>query len=64
MMQLNINSIKTCKREDLIPTFVKVKVGIKHGTPKLKGMFVRAAMDTEMIKKVILRNKFVILNLS
>ena len=62
MMQLDISSIKTCKREDLIPTFAKVKVGIKHGTPKW--MFVRAAMDTEMIKKGILRNKFVILNLS
>ena len=30
-MQLDINFIKTCKREDLIPTFVKVNAAIKHG---------------------------------
>ena len=30
-MQLDINFIKTCKREDLIRTFAKTNVAIKHG---------------------------------
>ena len=35
-MQLDISFIITCKREDLIPTFAKVNVAIKHGMKNLK----------------------------
>ena len=50
-IELYINFIKICKREDLIPTFAKVNVAIKHGTQKLKMNLVHAVMETEMQNK-------------
>ena len=50
-IQQGINFIKTCKREDLIPTFAKVNVAIKHGTQKLKMKIARAVRETEMQNK-------------
>ena len=50
-IQLDINFIKTCKREDLIPTFAKVNVAIKHSTQKSKIYIARAVMETEMQNK-------------
>ena len=32
-VQVNINFIKSCKKESLIPTFAKVNVSIKNATP-------------------------------
>ena len=32
-----IKYIKTCKKERLIPTFVKVNISVKNGTHKLRG---------------------------
>ena len=58
-IQLDINFIKSCKREDLVPTFAKVNVAIKHGTQKLKmkiaraviAVIARAVIETEMQNK-------------
>ena len=50
-IQLDINFIKTCKREDLIPTFAKVNVAIKHSTQQSKMNIARAVMETEMQNK-------------
>ena len=49
--QLDVNSIMTCKREDLIPTFTKATVSIEYGTQKLKMKIARAVMETEMEDK-------------
>ena len=43
--------MKTCNREDLIPTFTKANVAIKHGTQKLKMKIARVVMETEMQSK-------------
>ena len=40
--------MKTCKMEDLMPTFANVNVLIKHGTIKLKVKIAGALMETEM----------------
>ena len=50
-IELHINFIKICKKEDLIPTFAKVNVAIKHGTQKLKMNLVHAVMETKMQNK-------------
>ena len=69
-MQLDINFIKTCKKEDLKPTFAKGNVAIKHGTHKLKMKITRAVMETEMLNMIEkerlrnIRNIFVISNFS
>ena len=43
--------IKTCKREDLILTFAKVNVAVRHGTQKLKMKIACAIMEREMQNK-------------
>ena len=43
-IQLDINFIKTYKREDLMPTFAKVNVAIKHGMQKIEMKIVHAVM--------------------
>ena len=54
-IQLVINFMKTCKMEDLMPTFANVNVLIKHGLIKLKVKIAGALMEAEikinMIKK-------------
>ena len=56
-VQLDINFIKTCKKENLIPTFAKVNIAIKHGTQKLKTKIARAVMETEIQNKHIQKRK-------
>ena len=46
--QADINFIKRCKVENLIPTFVKVNLSIKAGKYKLKRCIARIAMESEM----------------
>ena len=43
--------MKTCKKEDLIPTFTKANVAIKNGTQKLKMKIARVVMETEIQNK-------------
>ena len=41
--EADIPLIKTCKQENIIPTFVKVKFSIKHGNKKLHSKIARLA---------------------
>ena len=50
-IQLHINYIKTCKKDDLILTSSQVYVEIKHATQKLKAKIALAVMETEMQNK-------------
>ena len=50
-IQFGIKFMKTCKRDELIPTFAKVNVAIKHGTQKLKIKLARVVMETEIQNK-------------
>ena len=47
----DINFIKTCRRENLIPPFAKVKVAIKINNNKLKQKLTRIILDTELQQK-------------
>ena len=47
----DINFIKTCRRENLIPTFAKVKIAIKINNDKLKQKLARVILDTELQQK-------------
>ena len=40
--------IKTCKRENLIPTFANVKLAIKTGNAKLKKKIAHLILETEV----------------
>ena len=46
-----IKFIKLCKKEDLIPTFAKVKLAIKSGNVKLQQKLARILMETGMQQK-------------
>ena len=46
-----IRFIKSCKKENLIPTFAKVKLAIKSGNWKLHLRIARIIMETEMLNK-------------
>ena len=50
-IQLDISFIKQCKKENIIPTFAKVNVAIKHGTYKLKKKIAHTVMITELQNK-------------
>lgn len=50
-IQMDIDFIKTYKREDLIPTFATGNVAIKRGIKKLKVKVTHAVMETEMQNK-------------
>ena len=39
---------KTCKKEDLIPTFANTRLSVKHGSGKLKKRIDRIIMESEM----------------
>ena len=53
----DINFIKTCRRENLIPTFAKVKIAIKINNDKLKKKLARVILDTELQQKHNQRRK-------
>ena len=50
-LNTDIAFIKLCKKEQLIPTFAKVKVSIRNGTYKLKRKIARLVMETELQNK-------------
>ena len=50
-LDANIVFINLCKKEQLIPTFTKVKVSIQNGPYKLKGKITRLVMETELQNK-------------
>ena len=58
-MKINaaIKFIKSCKKENLIPTFAKVNVSIKSGSYKLKRKIARLIMNTELQNKHIQKQK-------
>ena len=49
--EADIHFIKTCKRENIIPTCAKVKLSIKHGNKKLHSKIARLVMETELQAK-------------
>ena len=55
--QLDIIFIKQCKKENIIPTFVKDNVAIRHGTYKLKKKIAQTVMVTELQNKPYERRK-------
>ena len=50
-IKLDVNFIKKCRQEDLIPTFATVHLAIKHGTTRLKKKIARIIMDAELQNK-------------
>ena len=49
--EADIHFIKTCERGNIIPTFAKVKLSIKHGNKKLHSKIARLVMETELQAK-------------
>ena len=47
----DINFIKTCKNDDLLPTFAKVNLAIKSGNKKIQQKIARIIMNTELKQK-------------
>ena len=45
--------IKSCKTENIIPTFAKVRLSLKHSNYKLKSHIARLVMETEIKKKTL-----------
>ena len=50
-MILDIDFIEKCKQEDVIPTFAKFNLAIKHGTIRLKKKIARIIMDAVLQNK-------------
>ena len=50
-VQANIKCIKSCKKENLIPTFAKVSLAIKSASRKLKLRLARIIMESEIENK-------------
>ena len=50
-LQSDIKFIKSCKKENLIPTFAKVNLSIKTANRKLKLRIARIVMESEMENK-------------
>ena len=50
-IESDIVFIKTCKREQLIPTFAKVKLSIKNANKKLQVKLAKLLMETELQDK-------------
>ena len=53
----DINFIKTCKIENLLPTFAKVKLVIKSGNKKIQRKITRIIMNTESQQKYYEKRK-------
>ena len=47
-VKADIKFIKSCKKDNLIPSFAKVNLTIKNGNGKLKLRIARIAMESEM----------------
>ena len=47
----DIRFIKSCRNENIIPTFAKVNLSLKHGTDKLQLRIARIVMETELQNK-------------
>ena len=47
----DINFIKTCKKEDHLPTLAKVKLALKSGNKKIQQKTARINMNTELQQK-------------
>lgn len=58
-IQLDTNSLKIVKRKDLMPTFAKVNVVVKHDTQMLKIKIVCTVMETEIKKNMIKRRRLI-----
>ena len=56
-VKLDIIFIKQCKKENIIPTFAKVNVSIKHGIYELKKKIANIVMETEIQNKHLERQK-------
>ena len=54
----DINFIKTCKKEDLLPTFAKVKLAIKSGNKKIQQKIAKIIMNTELQQNYPEKRKF------
>ena len=45
---LDLKFIKTCKKEELIPTFANIRLSVRHGSAKLKKPISRIIVESEM----------------
>ena len=50
-VQAHIKFIKHCKSENIIPTFAKVNVSLKHSNHKLKSRIAKIVMEAELQNK-------------
>ena len=50
-VQADIKLIKSCKQENLIPTFANIKLSLKYNNNKLKKRVARIVMETEIQKE-------------
>ena len=50
-VQADIEFIKHCKSENIIPTFAKLNVSLKHSNHKLKSRIAKIVMETELQNK-------------
>ena len=50
-VQADIKLIKSCKQENLIPTFANIKLSLKYNNNKLKKRIARIVMETEIQNK-------------
>ena len=53
----DIKFIKTCKKEDLLPKFAKIRLSIRSGSMKLKRKIARLIMEAELQSKHLGRRK-------
>ena len=47
----DINFIKICKKDDLLPKFAKIRLAIRSGSMKLKRKIARFIMEAELQSK-------------
>ena len=50
-VQADIKLIKSCKQENLIPTFANIKLSLKYNNNKLKKRIARIVMETQIQNK-------------
>ena len=50
-VQADIEFIKHCKSKNIIPTFAKVNVPLKHSNHKLKSLITKIVMEAESQNK-------------
>ena len=52
-VKMDIDFIIKCRHEGLIPTFMSVKLAIRHGTQRLRKKIARKSMESELQHKHI-----------